>query len=450
MKVFHFLTILLLSLLFIGCQWGSDGRDGTDGTSSDDTNSSFGIASGTKYALSGKAENGPCKKPGSILVYPLDSELYQTGNPVYGYINDDAGEFDARGTATGEWAFYVAENLTCYNSTYGNDDTGVKFFSLTDLTEAERNLNPLTTIEYLVAIEHFDDPNDACYQNASCAQTLAHDDILTYFNMPATSVRFQEMSWQGSRTEDAVLGMVDSMLDYNRNAADRNAYMLDIANGVLSNDITLKADIQTQFDNLPIKLIKTNIENKYASLGLGYISPPIEDLSSHTWYSDLLNRNPTIMTQFNIDDSGIQCNSETNSSYTLFAIPFVFNTGIDLSRYIAINLDHNNISIWTHGYDSYDRPGTKVLDITRMNEVMFDDPRYLAYNGFLGDSHGLVVGTEYYIVIETEGLLFTTCEGGLLPFGRKLASNDGGLTWIGNDNDTPFWRKSGLIMFTTD
>ncbi len=93
-----------------------------------------------------------------------------------------------------------------------------------------------------------------------------------------------------------------------------------------------------------------------------------------------------------------------------------------------------------------------MLDITALREIILDNPIRLSYNGFLGDSHGLTAGTEYYMRIRKDDdfTLSTGCEGGFLPFGRKLASDDEGLNWIGHDNNTPWFRKSGIKMFTTN
>jgi hypothetical protein len=440
------ILLLLVILSFFGCEPPEDGNDGITKEYAPDT----GIAE-TKYALNGKAENAACRKPGSILVYPLDENLYQTGNPVYGYINDDSGAFGARGFATGTHAFYVAENLTCRNEISADYDTGIKFFSLTDLTENERNLSPLTTIEYLVAIEYFDSSGDVCYQDADCSTLKAHDNILSYLGMPSTNIRFSEMTLQGDRQADAILGIVNSMIANGRTGIEQNSYMLDIANAVLNGDQVFKADIEVQINSLPIKTIKTNLENIYSGLGLGALCPPIWDLPFlPVYYSDLLTRTPDILESFSFDYTS-PCGFDT-SGFNSFAYPTVFNR-IEEAVYFASELT-GDISIWSAGIciqsgNNYPCPLTKLVTIEELNETLLEP--VVAFNGYFG-SHGLINGQQYFTVqnFETNQRPVHACDADLLPFGRVLAAvdNDWGAA-IGWNNSTTWYNRAPLI-FTTN
>jgi len=166
--------------------------------------------------------------------------------------------------------------------------------------------------------------------------------------------------------------------------------------------------------------------------------------------TDLEDREPVVQFTFNLDDSN-GCSFDS-SGYNKFAIPHVFTIGIELSNYLALNFT-GEISIWTKGLhlDGYFAPGYKLLDITQIYPVVLTNPITLIYNGLLGN-HSLISGQEYYIVIERPEAfrLNTGCEGGILPFGRKLASKNGGADWIGHNNITPWYRKSGVIMYGTD
>jgi hypothetical protein len=446
------LLSILLILFLLGCsESGSDGENGIDGADNTGDTSSDSSEE-IKYSLNGKAENGPCMKPGSILIYPLNIDLYQTGNPIYGYINDDTGSFAARGTASGSWAFYVAENLTCYDEISGAYDTGIKFFSLPDLSSSERNLNPLTTIEYLTAIEYFDDSLHLCYQDYDCAALTAHDNILSFFDMPATTVKFSQMTLQGDTQADAILAIVNSMVTNGRNGNEQNSYMLNIARGVLNNDLVLKADIQNQINALPIKTIKTNLENVYTDLGIGPRCPPIWDLSPHNEYADLLFRTPTILESFNLNSS-VLCTFDTNG-YNSFAYPVVFNNIEDLGKYIATELNADgDYSIWSVGtYNQgvdYLGPSIQLVTIEQLNEVLLEPA--LIYNGFLGN-HGLINGEQYFIVQFFDDLNHRpthTCDGDMVPFGRILATVDN--NWsaaIGWNNTTSWFRRMPKIFIT--
>ena len=449
------LWILLIALFLFGCD-GSDGEDGDDGKDGIDGNDGVtieypddtGVAS--QYALNGKAENAACKKPGQILVYPLDSKLYQTGDPIFGYIKNDTGSFDARGTASGQYALYVADNLTCVNEVSAGIDTGIMFFSLADLTEEERNISPLTTIEYLVGIEYFDDISGACYHNVSCAINAAHTAIINYFQMPQTDVKFSQMTLQGDREADAILGIVNSMIANGRSAVQQNSYMLEIANGVLSNDLALKADIQNQFNALPIKTIKTNLENLYTSLGLGALCPPIWDLPFlPDYYADILTRTPTVLewinqaatTQISFDSAG----------FNSFAYPTIFNS-IEAAVYFASELD-GDISIWSVGTcnqgTDYPCPLAQLVTVEELNEILLEP--VLIYNGKIPEN-SLVNGSQYFTVQNFDDLTHTpshAADGDMLPFGRNLAAVDN--NWaaaVGWNNTTTWFRRSPKMFLT--
>lgn len=214
--------------------------------------------------------------------------------------------------------------------------------------------------------------------------------------------------------------------------------MVTLADAIINNDLSVKADILAVYDQLPIMTIKENLENSFGSL------PPfwrliVPDLS------DLLENEHTLQGSFNIYDS-MGCSFDS-TGYNTFAIPHKFKSWFELSKYLAANLD-GNLSVWTHVFNGYDRPGSKIFDIERLSREMMQGPVSLQYNGVIGE-HSDISGTEVYIVInrETAWRLTTACDGGLLPFGRKLASNDNGQNWIGWNNNTSWYRKSGVMMY---
>lgn len=454
--------ILLFSLfIFVGCN-GEDGKDGENYQQEEETEEEkehpdegdtaivSDEAEGVYYTLNGNAENGPCKKPGSIIVNPFDADLFQTGPSFRGQILTGAGAFTIRGKVSVEstYAFYEAPNLTCFNEVSSGTDIGIQFFSLVDLSENQRNLNPLTTIQYFVAIEYFDDENHSAYQNIGAALTISHTDILAFLGMPDDGIKFPNMTLQGDRRADGVLGIIDSMIANGRDAQTQNAYMLDIANGVINNDLAMKADIVNQIDALPFYAIKNNLEDEYERLELGRLSPPIWEITAPAYYSDIIDRKElgTLQTleEYNLSSTG-SCSADT--AFKKYAIPFVFTNPTDL-KYLASNLP-GSISIYSHHFDSYDRPNTLVLEIEELNEVLLDGQASLTYNGMLPE-HSLTAGTYYYFVIEKDEafILSKACTGEMLPFGRILASNDDGATWVGHNNSTSWWNRSGIQIKT--
>lgn len=398
------------------------------------------------YQLSGNLQKGPCFKDGEVIIQPVDSSLNQVGTHYMGYTTDYLGSYSIPAEIPELYAevFFEGE---CHNEITGGSEVQ-KLSGIIKVTDTVNNINPLTKMRSAVSRWLFNDFSSFTYGDIDASTLEAERLILLYLQMPVLDKRFTEMNLEQAGIHDAVLALTNSMILYGRTEAEQGDYIISIANGVIANDLALKAEIAATIDQLPLITIKDNLERRYAELGLNIDVPPIWNLGASDYYADLLERTPVALSTFNLADN-TNCNFELNT-FNTFAIPHIFDSGITLSKYIALNLD-GDVSIWTRGFDGYDRPGVKVLDIQRLKEVILDDPTKLVYNGLLG-THGLIAGAEYYIVVrrDTGWALSTTCEGDLLPFGRKLASDDGGLNWIGHDNTTPWFRKSGVKMYTTN
>lgn len=430
--------IILLSFFMLACgdvQTGEDGANGEDGES----------YTPVLYSLSGNVQHGPCWKNGAVIIQPLDLVLEQVGTHYMGFTKDFFGTYivPAEIPELHAEVFFEGE---CHNEITGGSNMQ-KLSGIINVTDAASNINPLTMMRSTVARWLFNDPGSTAYQNIDSSLTEAESLILSYLGMPPLTQRFTEMNLEQAGIHDAVLALINSMILYGRTEAEQGDYIVAIANGVIINDLALKAEIAATIDLLPLITIKNNLESRYAELGLLMEVPPIWHLGAPEYYADLLERIPVITTTFNLDDN-TNCNFDTGG-YNTFAIPHIFTSGIETSKYIALNFT-GDISIWTRAFDTYDRPGVKLLDIAQLKEVLLNDPVKLPYNGLLGE-HSLTPG-EYYIVIKRDAdfMLNTSCEGDLLPFGRKLATADDGLNWIGHDNITPWFRKSGVKMYATD
>lgn len=461
MKFFRILIVVLLSIALLACsaQDGKDGKNGIDGSDGKDATPDTGVGDGgsggdattdviISYVLSGKLQKGPCFKDGEILIQPLNpATMYQTGSHYIGFTSDDFGTYSIPAEITEQYAevYFVGD---CHNEITGGEGRQ-RLDGIIKVADLVNNINPLTKIRSQVARWLFADVNSVSYQNIDASLVEAERLILLYLGMPTLNKRFTEMNLEQAGIHDAVLALSNSMILYGRSEAEQGAYIVSIANGVINNNTTLKVEIATTIDILPLIQIKNNLESRYLELGINISVPPIWNLGAPAYYADLLERTPVTLSTFNLVDNST-CSFD-QSTYNTFAIPHIFDTGIETSKYIALNFT-GEISIWTRGFNVYDRPGTKVLDITGLKEIILESPQKMSYNGLLGDAHGLTGGTDYYIVVRsnTNFTLSTGCEGGLLPFGRKLASQDEGLNWIGHNNTTPWFRKSGVKMFTTD
>ncbi len=206
----------------------------------------------------------------------------------------------------------------------------------------------------------------------------------------------------------------------------------------------LKAEILELYSTLPLLNIKENLESSYLAAGIEIDTPPIWRLLDYPgYYEDIFKRVPVEQGSFNLDDSA---NCSMDMPYKRYEIPHILESWIETTKYIAANFNKNvNVSIWSRGMhaEGYDAAGVELTKIIELRENILDSS--LKFHGMIED-HSLKSGDEVYFVLESDTAftLSVGCDGGLLPWGRKLASNDGGQTHVGEDNNTTFFRKSGL------
>lgn len=436
MKWITYLFIILL----ISCagEDGEDGADGSDGGSGDEN----------VQRISGKFQKGPCYKDGKVWVYPLDDGfLDQLGTHFIGVTKDYSGTYDIPASMA-ELRAEVFFEGDCDDEVTGGSGFQ-KLNGIIKVADINKNINPLTKIRTPVARWLF---NDEAFGTIDASMIEAERLILLYLGMPALTQRFTEMNLEQDGTHDAVLALTSSMILYGKTPAEQGDYMVSIANGVIADDLTLKAEIASTIEELPLMTIRSNLMGRYAELDMSTDMPPIWRLGAPDYYTDLLENVHSVTGTFNLSDTGT-CSFD-QSTFNTFAIPHVFESGIETAKYIALNIQGDEISIWTRD-ESNDVPDTKLVDIEKLDEILLSDPVLLSYNGMLPDAHGLDSSTDYYIVTrsDTDFTLSTACGNvapALLPFGRKLFSGDEGVSWTGNNNNTSWFRKSGIKAVLID
>jgi hypothetical protein len=426
---------------------GEDAKDGETTTvyidSTTDTESKDYIL------LSSLAEKGPCDKGASVLAFPLYGDFIQTGDHFLGETKNDLGFWEVPANIPVEFILTEAKlEGPCYSEldgSTGDQKLGSIFFT----ASTDRNINSLTTIAVDVIRWVY---NNQTVKDESQAIIDAELLVSNVFGFGAMAP-FASISLNDSDLDAAKLAVASAAILKAR--SNQTDFMVEIAQAIKSENTTaIEAELSATINSLQILDISNNLKTKYESLNQSWVYPPMHIAAGYPdYYEDLLTRTPVVTGTFNLDDN-TTCSFD-QSTYNLFAIPHVFDSTNDIesSKYIATNLD-KDLSIWSKGthVNGHLAPETKLLDITQLREIILDNPKKMKYNGLLGDNHGLTNGTDYYIVTrsDTDFTLSTGCEGGLLPFGRKLASQDEGLNWIGHDNNTPWFRKSGLVIVTTD
>ncbi len=428
---------------------GIDGENGLDGTDGQDGISGIDGENGTDstpdtvvvYNLSGKFEKGRCWEGGEIRVWPLeDGTLTQKGTHFIGTTGKN-GTYNIRAETTEQYVL-IYSKLTCDDEINGGSDLQ-ELSGYRKTSDSFSNVNILTKISKPVADWLIDDPLSLTYGKVE--ESLIEAEKLTYefLGMPELE-SFSKMSLQKDSTSDAALALVSSMILQDMDTAEQADYTSRISTGVIENS-DLKTEILELYNTLPLLTIKENLESSYLAAGIEIDTPPIWRLLDYPeYYVDLLERDPVVQGSFNMEStSGCSFGS---SAYNLFAVPFVFQSWIETSRYLASNLD-GDLSIWTRIFDEYDRPGIKILDIERLREKLLEDAAALPHHGMI-ENHDFIAGQEvYFVARRDEGWSLTKgCDADLLPFGRVLASMDEGASWIGSDIVSPFHRRGLSLM----
>lgn len=431
MKILKFTFILLLFALFSCSNPSSSSRDSAEEESTSpviiDATTDTETEPVMVYNIKGKAEKGRCLADGEVRVQPLEpTNFNQSGAHYTGYTDENGYNIPVVLKADEYSELFFTG--WCDDELNGGNDNFI-ISGIVKNSDPIQNINPLTKTRSIVARWLFDNEfgdTDECIVEAERL-------ISNYLSMPFIDSRFASLSIENDSTADAISLMYSLVtLSY----PDPGALIVSVANGVKENDLDLKADILGVYDQIPISQVIDNLKASYGELTK---IPPIWKLGFHPdYFADLIENEHTLQGSHNIDSySG--CNVDL--PYKTYAVPRVLDSWIELSKYLATNLD-GELSIWTRDFDQHDRPGTKILDVERMEGITLDGPANLIYNGKLGE-HSLIEGQEIYFVVTREAgwYLSKGCNATLLPFGRLLASNDGGQNWVGWDNNSLFWRR---------
>ena len=415
---------------------GENGSNGDNGQNGADSTADTVDASGDNYIkLSSIAEKGPCGKGSAVLAFPLHLGFDQTGAHYLGSTKTDLGYWEVPAQISENRTQVDFEGL-CYNERYGTTEIQ-KLNAIVETGSADRNINPLTTISVDVIRWVYENQAVEDEDQAVIDAELLVSNVFGFGQMsPFSSITLNDGDLNAAKLALASAAILQAR-------SNQTDFMTEIAEAIKNeNTEAVEIELAENIEVMPITVIVDNLRSKYESLGYTWIYPPMHTVAGFPdYYADLIERVPVEQGSFNLDDSA-GCSFDMNT-YNMFAIPHIFESWIETSKYLALNLAGGDISVWTRIFNGYDRPGAKIIEIEELREILLEGN--LIYNGLLGD-HSLSAGTDYYIVIsnDTGWALSTGCDGDLLPFGRKLASQDGGLNWIGHDNITTWFRKSGL------
>jgi len=426
-------VLMLLALFLIGC------TEVIKESSDSDTTEDAPIV----HTIAGKLQKGRCLKDARVQSWPLiNGTMSQSGAQFIEFTGDDGSySMDVQGDSE-----YVFTYFKGYCDDEVNGGSGwQELYGIRKVSDPISNTNPLTKVSYHVAKDLFADgfgTVEAC---------LAESERLTteFMSMPKISERFGSMNLEKDGEQHRELSLASAAILYGRTDVEAGDFMIEIATAIMNGDTALKDEIRAVYDELPLMTVKSNLEASYASVGVDIDVPKLWRIHAPDYYADLLERTPAVQTTYNLDDT-TSCSFD-QSDFNTFAVPYTFQAGIESTRYIALNVAKDiDVSIWTVAthVGGYPAPGIKILDLTRLRENLLAVPG-LSYNGMLGDNHGLKTGDEVYIVFRKDAdfVLSKSCGGDRLYTAYTLASDNEGLTWIGDGNNADrFFYFTGLIL----
>lgn len=421
---------------------GTDGTDGDDGTSGSDglngddgqdSTADIDDATGDNYIkLSSIAEKGPCGKGSAVLAFPLNSDFSQTGSHYLGSTKTDLGYWEVPAQISENRTQVDFEGL-CYNERYGTTETQ-KLNAIVITDSPDRNINPLTTISVDVIRWVYENQAVEDEDQAVIDAEFLVSNVFGFGQMaPFSSITLNDGDLDAAKLAIASAAILQAR-------SNQTDFMTEISEAIKNeNTDAVETELASNIEVMPIYTVVKNMRSKYDELGHVWIYPPMHTVAGFAdYYDDLLTRVPVEQGSLN---SANTSGCSMDLPYKRYAIPVVFESWIETSNYIASNLG-GNVSIQTRGthVDGYDAPGTEIMDVEQLREKLLDST--LQHHGMI-ENHSLLSGDEVYFVAEKETgwILSKGCNADLLPFGRVLASHDGGVTYIGHDNNSLFFRR---------
>lgn len=232
----------------------------------------------TKALIEGKSQKGPFLNSSSLTLFELDNSFAQTGNSFNTQIVDNLGSFQISNiNIQTSYAKLKADGFYFNEISNSNSSAPISLYALSDLSNKNSvNINLLSTlevsrIEYLLS-------NGSTFNDA---KQQAQTEILNIFSINKVGIAESELLDISVNGDDnAILLAVSLILQGYRTEAELTQLLGDIStdirtDGILNSPTSGTALINdAQLLNLPT--IRTNIENKYTSLGVTTIIPDFE------------------------------------------------------------------------------------------------------------------------------------------------------------------------------
>jgi len=232
-----------------------------------------------KEILNGYVQKGPFINGASITISALDKNFNQTGISYHTNVSDNSGKFEQKDFVLSSNFVEIKADGFYFNENEGElSSAPLTLNAVTDLSnDSSVNVNVLThleksRIEYLVKVKKL---------TFVTAQTQALKEILAIFSFIKPDIaKPEDLNLISEGEDNAILFAVSVIIQGFRSTGTMSELMANIISdiredGVL-NDSTIGSTLLNDAKYIDLSKVRTNMVNRYASLGISTNIPNFE------------------------------------------------------------------------------------------------------------------------------------------------------------------------------
>jgi len=231
-------------------------------------------------SLNGQAQKGPFNNGTAINVAELSNTLSPTGRNFSSSITDNTGRFTVANVQLESPYVELRANGYYFNEVKNEISSGqLTLYALSDLRgKTSLNVNIITHLEKNRIAILMSEPNSKTFAQA---KLQAQEEILAIFdfsraNMPASELLDISQGGAANAKLLAISAIVQGNLTVGQMSELLANISTDLASDGVLNDANLKNTLINNSKNLDLNAIRTNLANRYQSLGISATIPDFE------------------------------------------------------------------------------------------------------------------------------------------------------------------------------
>lgn len=293
-----------------------------------------------KNKLSGYVQKGPYVNGTLIQMAELDASLSQTGKVFNTQITNNKGSFELDSIALSSQYVEFIANGYYFNEVTGNiSPSPLSLSALSDITDLSTvNVNILThlektRVEYLIG--------KGLTFNA--AKDTAQKEVLAIFGFQADNIGLsEELDISQGNDNNAILLAISLILQGSRSVGDFTELLANISSDLRTDgkmqDLIVLTDLRNSAVELNVTEIRTNLQQRYSSLGVNATIPAFE-----TYINKFLVNTggllPTVISgsASDITSAGATIHGEVNANNLVTNITFEYGTSNQYGQSIVVD-----------------------------------------------------------------------------------------------------------------